>query len=722
MRAVFNFAVALLLSIWLSITAWADEGMWLLDQLETLNWKSLKKRGLHLDPSDVRRLKDAVVIIDGGTGAFVSAKGLVLTNHHVAYGALQRVSSPDVNYLEEGFRAKNMSEEIPIPGYEVLVTRTFRDITAEVRSAVREDMSPAERFKALQNRKQEIEEREEAKEEGLQARVVEMYSGMTYYLFIYERFQDVRLVYAPPRRIGDYGGDIDNWMWPRHAGDFAFLRVYATKEGKPTLYSDTNVPYQPRVYLPISTEGVKEGDFTFILGYPGITYRYRTSYSVDYHINVNYPFQIEMFQTAIAVLEQEARKDPQTALSLSGFLKGLNNVLKKNQGMLDGFARLNLLEKKRRFETEFLRFLAGDAKLQEEYGTVLDEIRAAYDELRTYASKRNWLGSLRFVGLPNTVYSAYRYAIEKEKPESEREPGFSEKRIQERLKRLEYRNRQYVRSADVALLKAFLKKMAQLPEDQRPEFLNALLRREAPGHPSSVIDAYVDSLFANSRFKNLMDAADLFRKSRAEFETMNDPMIQFAHTYYQAIRPLEEKWKAFVGNITRLRSQYLKALFAWKGKHLYPDANRTLRFTYGEVRGYRPRDAVIYLPKTRLAGVVEKHTGKAPFDAPVKLLDLFNRRDFGSYADPELGDIPVNFLHTTDITGGNSGSPVLNGKGHLIGVAFDGNYEAMTSDYQFSDELTRTISVDVRYILFLLDKFSGATHILNELERVGNPK
>ena len=719
MKRAAGFFVAWVLAGLLTLSAIADEGMWLLDQLPMLDWKTLKQRGLQLSPEDIRKLKDAVVIIDGGTGEFVSPKGLVLTNHHVAYGALQQASTPKNNYIENGFWARTMTEEIPIPGYEVLVTRSFQEITETVLSAVTEDMAPADRLQAIQKRIAEIEDATEEQEEGIDARVVEMFSGMKYYLFIYERFKDVRLVYAPPRSIGEYGGDIDNWMWPRHTGDFAFFRVYANKEGKPAEYSRDNIPYQPRTYLPISAEGVKEGDFTFILGYPGTTYRYRTSHSVDYHVNINYPFQIEMFKTAIQVLEEEAKKDPQTAIRVSGFLKGLHNVLKNNQGMLDGFSKLKLLEKKRQFEAEFKAFLARNPELQKTYGWVLDDIGTLYEEYRRYAPKRNWLGALRFVRLSHTVYTAYRYALEKEKPESDREPGFSEKRIQELLRSLEYRNRQYVRTVDMAMMKAMLKKMLTLPEAQQPDFLKQLTAGKADREQA--VDRYVDRLFTQSKFQDLMDAAKLFQKTRTELDRLNEPLIEFAKTYYHEIQPLEEQSKAFGGAISKLRSRYMKALFAWKGNRLYPDANRTIRFTYGEVQGYSPRDAVIYLPKTRLKGVVEKHTGEEPFDVPETLLNLFYRRDFGPYMDPELVDIPVNFLHTTDITGGNSGSPVLNGRGELIGVAFDGNYEAMTSDYQFSNEITRTISVDARYILFILDKFSGAINILNELEIVGLP-
>ncbi len=715
MRKYLRFGIVLLLMVF-SISL-ADEGMWLLDQLKELDWKKLQKRGMKLSPREVYALKDAVVIIDGGTGEFVSPKGLVLTNHHVAFGALQRASTPEHNYIENGFLASSMEEEIPIPGYEVLITQAFKDVTDEVKKVLKEGMSPVERFDALNRQMEKIREAAE-KDEGIEARVVPMFNGVYYYLVTYKRYKDVRLVYAPPRSIGEYGGDIDNWMWPRHTGDFAFFRVYANKDGEPADYSKDNVPYQPKKYFPISNQGVKKGDFTFILGFPGRTYRYRTSYSVAYNQEINFPFQIELFSTAIHVLETEGKKDPRIAIAVSGFLKGLNNVLKNNQGMLDGFRKLKLLDKKKAFEKEFTAFLNSKPELKKKYGDVLPQIAQLYADLRTWGPQHQWLGAVRFVSLPNLVYSAYRYAIEKEKPEDQREPGFTEKNIQRMKEQLKYRNKQYFKEVDRAMLKAFLEKMANLPENYQPRFVQKIIDGAQGEEAKQRIDAYVDNLFDKTQFKDLLDAARLFDMSRKEIEKMKDPLVAFAKTYYQEMKPVEEKNKEFGGKIEELRAKYMEALFAWKGKKLYPDANRTLRFTYGDVQGYSPRDAVIYLPKTRLYGVVEKHTGKDPFNAPQKLLQLEATRDFGAYEDPALHDVPVNFLHTTDITGGNSGSPVLNGRGELIGVAFDGNYEAMTSDFQFDNAITRTISVDAQYLLFILDKFSNAQNILKELEIV----
>lgn len=715
MRRLVVFFVALFL---LMNFAFADEGMWLLDQLKDLPWKQMQQRGLQLSPEQVYHLKDAVVIIDGGTGEVVSPNGLILTNHHVAFGAIQRASTPEQNYIQKGFIARSREEEIPIPGYEVVFTVDFKDVTDEVLKAVHEGMTPLERYEALAHRQKEIEDKYENKKKHLEAEVVEMFSGMKYYLFLYRRYKDVRLVYAPPQSIGNYGGDIDNWMWPRHTGDFSFFRVYADKKGNPADYSKENVPLKTDVYFPISRAGVREGDFTFIMGYPGRTYRYRSSYSIAYHQNVNYPFQIDLFQTAIHTLEQEAKKNPEVAIKVSGFIKGLNNGLKNNQGMLDGFRKLHLLEKKRKMEQELQAYIDSHPEMKKKYGHVLQDIGKLYDNLMTYAQRRNVLRALSFASLPATVYQAYRYAIEKEKKESERDPAFSEKNIERTIEHLKNRNAMFVRDADKALMKVFLKKALELPEGQRLAFVDEIVQGKTGAEAEAAIDAWVDELYEKSQFKDLNSVIPLFDKSRKELEAMHDPMIEYARKYAEVMMPIETKNKEFAGAISMLRPQYIRAIYEWKGGLLYPDANRTLRFTYGDVKGYMPRDAVIYLPKTSLKGVIEKNTGEPPFNAPEKLVELYNNKDYGPWMDNELNDIAVDFLHTTDITGGNSGSPVLNGKGELIGVAFDGNYEAMTSDYQYNIQLTRTISVDSRYVMFILDKFDHVEYLLKELKVV----
>jgi len=696
----------------------AEEGMWLLNQLKDLPWKHMQEMGLKLSPDQVYRLKEAVVIIDGGTGEFVSPTGLVLTNHHVAYQAIQRASTPEKNYLENGFLANSPEEEIPIPGYEVQITIKFDDVTKKVLSAVKEGMGPLERYQAIEKRKKELEDQAEAKNENIKANVVDMFSGMKYYLFLYKRYKDVRLVYAPPRSIGEYGGDIDNWMWPRHTGDFSFFRVYADEKGNPADYSDKNVPLKTPVYLPISTAGVKEGDFTFIMGYPGRTYRYRSSYSLSYHQNIIYPFRIDMYKTAIEILENEAKKNPDVAIKVSSRIKSLNNALKNNEGMLSGFRKLKLLEKKKEFEKEFQTYLESHPKMKEKYGEVLPGIANLYRDLNNYGQKQQVLISILFPQLPSALYSAYRFAIEKDKSEQERDPKYSQKNMERIIERLKVQNASYVRSADLALLKAFIKKALDLPEASRISFIDQIVSGKSGEEAIAALDNYVEDLFRNSQFKDLESVLSLFEKSKKELDEIKDPLLQFARKLADEMLPLDTRFKEFSGAITQLRPRYIQGIFEWKGSQLYPDANRTLRFTYGTVKGYIPRDAVIYLPKTRLAGILEKNTGEDPFNAPEKLLGLAQSMNYGDWVDSELHDVPVNFLHTTDITGGNSGSPVLNGKGELIGVAFDGNYEAMTSDYFFDPNITRTISVDSRYLLFILDKFDNAQNLINELKLV----
>lgn len=698
----------------------ADEGMWLLSQLKQLDWQKLQNRGLQLSPEQVQALKDAVVIIDGGTGEFVSAHGLLLTNHHVAFSALQRASSVGTNYIEQGFLAASREEEIPATGYEVRILKYSKDVTQKVLSAVKPGMSDSERLDAIAKREAKIEDAAETND-GLDAAVVSLYNGIKYRLFVYERYKDVRLVYAPPRSIGEYGGDVDNWMWPRHTGDFAFFRVYASPDGKPAKYSKENVPFRPKKFLKISEAGIKDGDFTFILGFPGRTYRYRTSNSVEYNQKMGFPEQIDMFKTAIRIMETASKKDPDVALKLSSRIKGFNNVLKNEEGMLESFRRLHLVESKKNFERQFQAFLASRPDLKPKYGNVLKDITALYQNLRKTAEKSYALSFYGFVQLPGLVNTAYRYALEKQKPKSRRDPRYSQKRIQRTLQYLSYQSRQFIPEVDEAFLKEALLRITKLPADQRPALISRILDKKADADAEEAVSRYAHKVYQGTKYKSIEALKALFSKRAADFRESKDPLVKMVVEMYPTLKKEENRSKEFNGAVTKLREKYIRALFAWKGEKFYPDANRTLRFTYGEVKGYRPRDAVIYTSKTSLSGVVAKNTGKEPFKAPERLVELEKKRDFGVYEDPQLKDVPVNFLHTTDITGGNSGSPVLNGKGEFIGIAFDGNYEARSSDFQFNPALTRTISVDARYILYILDKFSGADKLLDELTIVEQP-
>ena len=692
--------------------ALADEGMFLVNDIPK------KIKGLKLKPKEIYNpdgvdISDAVIIVDGGTGSFVSPRGLILTNHHVAFGAIQRNSTAEHNYLEEGFYARTLEEELPAPGYEAYITLNFKDITEDVLSVVKEDMTPEERAKAIQRRIAEIEKENENKEEGTEGRVVSMFDGMYYYLFTYLKIKDIRLVYAPPSSIGNYGGEIDNWMWPRHTGDFSFLRAYVGPDGKPAEYSEDNVPFKPGKYLAFSSKGIKEGDLVFILGYPGSTMRYRTSCSVDWNQNISYPFRIKLFKSIIDMLEEESKKSPEVKIKLSSFIKGLSNAMKNNQGMIDGFKKTKLLQRKLREEEKLMEWVNRNPEIKKEYGKVLDEIKALYKEHKKNV-KRDMI--LQYITLIPTVRYAttiQEWSIEKSKPEAERKPEYMDYRIPQLKKNFEIGAQNYYPPADKKLFRLFLDLLMELPQEERPEFINKIAGNSTESEKN--IQTFIDSLFENTKITDHEMRMKMLDMTADELNKLNDPFIKFAEELNKELEKIEKKNYYFSGKITQLRPKYYKLLKLWKKEEMYPDANRTLRFTYGYVKGYSPRDAVYYRYITKLKGVIEKHTGEEPFNAPGKLIELYQEKDYGKYMDKRIKDVPVNFLATTDITGGNSGSPVFNGKGEIVGCAFDGNYEAMTSDWQFDDNLTRTIAVDSRYILFILDKFSNAKELLNEL-------
>jgi hypothetical protein len=608
-----------------------------------------------------------------------------------------------------------MEEELPAAGYEALVTLNFENITNSVLSAVDKDMTPDERAKAIEKRVADIEKEEDKPEKGTEGRVVSMLDGSSYYLFTYLKIKDVRLVYAPPASIGNYGGDIDNWMWPRHGGDFSFMRAYVGPDGIPAEYSENNVPYEPRAYLPFSSKGVKLHDFTFVLGYPGQTMRYRTSCSVDWNQNLSYPFTIELFQDMIDFLESESEKDEELAIKLSSMLQGLNNALKNYQGMLEGMEKTRLLERKKTLEQNLVKFLQQNPELNKEYGDVLPSIKKAYEEHRKGFERDLYIRYLTFSQTLSWATTIQKWGEEKVKPDEERDPRFMDYKIPERKKRMEISAKNYHAPTDAKILKMLLNRLALLPKEEYPEFLAAIVGEKEGEKAQESISKFVDELFDKTRFTSHEDRMAMFDMSADELEGLNDPFVKFAKEVNKELDLIKEKDDYFSGYITQLRPKYYKLLAEWKGEDLYPDANRTIRFTYGTVRGYIPKDAVYYRYITGLDGVVEKHTGEYPFNAPEKLLEISKRKDYGDYVDSVIKDIPVDFLSTTDITGGNSGSPVLNGDGEIIGCAFDGNYESIVSDWQFSNRLTRTISVDARYILFTLDKFSGAKELLNEL-------
>jgi len=697
----------------------ANEGMWLLDQIDKLPIDSLKANGLKLNPEEIYNskgggLSDAIVQL-GASASFVSPEGLIITNHHVAFGAIQRASTPEHNYLRDGFYAKTKGEEIPAIGYNAYVLKSFEIVTPKVLGVVNDKMSDLERYKAIEKvSKRIIKECE--KGEDTRCRLAGMYGGKEYYLYAYFKIRDIRLVFAPPRSIGDYGGEIDNWMWPRHAGDFSLLRAYVSKDGKSAEYSKDNVPYNSKTFLKVSSAGVKEGDFVMLIGFPGTTRRYESSFSVDDMVNYDYPKDIRTRKEIIAILEKASAEDSSVALRLSSKLKGLYNYLKKNQGMLDGFKKSGLLQQKIDNEKLLTKFLNENPDLKAKYGQVLPELDRLYQSNKKYQDKDFLMGWMsyqcEFLDFASTIY---KWSLEKEKKDSEREMGYQHRDTLDTREGLRDAQVNLVPLADEQLLLYFLKKTTQLPSDQKIQAVEKIFQGKEGQDKNKILEEFVSNLYSKTRLGSLEDRLKMYDMTNKELEKLNDPFINFAKDLEKDREELRTRNKEFSGGQNRLKPKLIQAYFEWKKERFYPDANGTIRFNYGEVKGYVPRDAVIYKYITTLTGVMEKNTGEEPFDAPKELQEVYQKKDFGSYLNKSLGDIPVDFLSTNDITNGNSGSAVMNGKGELVGLAFDGNYEAMTSDYEFDTKITRAIIVDIRYVLFLLDKVYHANGLLKEL-------
>ncbi|UCG52676.1 MAG: S46 family peptidase, partial [Candidatus Latescibacterota bacterium] len=538
-----------------------------------------------------------------------------------------------------------------------------------------------------------------------------------YYLYTYFKIKDVRIVYAPPKSIGIYGGDEDNWMWPRHTGDFSFLRAYVAPDGKSAEFAEENIPYKPKKHLPFSVASMKEGDFTMVVGYPGSTRRYRSSYSIDYHVNEYYPRSIQLYRDLLDIVEEEAELNPEAGIKVASLIAGLNNGWKNNIGMLEGLKKDDLLGKKIEEQKALTAFMEANPDTKKKYGTVFDEIGAQYDAYREYAelnSLASWMGYA--ANALRSAYTVYKWSKEHEKQDDlDRDPGYQD-RDEPRLKKaLELADLRYDEQADKRILKYFLKRCNALPEGQRLRAMEPFTAGRSGDELEHAIDDFVETLYAGTKVTNKEERMKMFGMKKKDLMALKDPMIEFAAELEVEREELEDKSDAFAGAVQKLRPKLMELRRAYSGELLYPDANGTMRLSVGEVKGYAPRDAVSYKFQTFLKGVLEKHTGEEPFDCPEALADLYKAKDFGRYADPATGDVPVCFLSTDDITGGNSGSPILNGKGEVIGVIFDGNYESISADYQYMPDLTRSISVDSRYILFVVDKFAGAEELLSEL-------
>ncbi len=701
--------------------AFADEGMWMPQQLPSLE-NRLEALGLELDPEALADLTahpmGAVISLGGCTASFVSPQGLVVTNHHCAYGSIQYNSSEERNLLEEGFLAGDFDAELPAaPGSRIYVTESIEDVTARINAAIPGNASGAERFDAIETTEKALIAQCESTP-GYRCKVYAYHGGLFYYLVRQLEIRDVRLVYAPSHHIGKFGGDVDNWMWPRHTGDFSFYRAYVGPDGAPADYSEENVPYEPRHWLTVSTQGLDRGDYVMVAGYPGNTDRYRLAAEVKNAFEWVYPTRRKAYLEWLGVIEKATADNEAAAIRYASLVAGLNNVVKNYQGKMEGYAEVGTLSRKLSRDAALAEWIHADAERERQYGDALKELEALV--ARDIATQERDLryGLATNSSLLEAAETLYRLSIEKQKPDAEREPGYQQRDLPRLRADLVQIERRFAPEVDKAVWKNFILDYAQLPARQRVESFDRFFGIASSGFGEEALTEQLDRMYAATALDETQARLAWLERDPEAFRQSDDPFIELAVATYEANRRLEDAREALAGEFAAARPRYMEALIAWKdslGEPVYPDANGTLRVTFGTVQGYEPRDAVRYLPFTTLAGIVEKHRGEWPFDVPLDLLDAIGEGDYGPYFDRDVNSVPVNFLANLDITGGNSGSPTLNEEGELVGLIFDMTYEGIISDWDYAPEQVRSIHVSALYMLFVMDKVDGADRLLVEM-------
>ena len=693
-------------------SAVADEGMWLLPLLEKMNGKAMKELGCKLTPKQIydinnTSLKDAIVQFGGGcTGEIISSEGLLVTNHHCGYGNIQKLSTVEHDYLKDGYWAMNRSEELPCEGLTVTFLESMKDVTAilekaekKARKSYKDD--EAKVMEAVNNAAEALIKEAEEANPHCDVEIETFYNDNVYYLIVYKVYRDIRFVGAPPSSIGKFGADTDNWMWPRHTGDFSMFRVYAGKDNNPADYSPENVPLKAKNHLRISMKGVQEGDYTMIMGYPGRTTRFQTSPELKNQLEVN-DIRIAARTVRQNVLLEDMLADPKIKIQYASKYSGSSNGWKKWQGMKLAFDKLDIIGRAENEEAEFQKWADSNKKRQEKYGNAIEDLAAAAamgaEENRIYQYANE---SLAMIELINAASRSQKYI-----DAALKEGMDTAEALKDMNSKMEAFYKDYSASTDRKVAKAMIKFYR--------DNVDSIYYPDIDGFASLDIDAYVDNLFDASVFADPEKLAE----ASAE-EILSDPAGQLLLSVRRLVLKLSPAIIAGNKATMTARNTYTAGLLEWKdGEASYPDANFTMRLTYGTVKGYSPKDAVVYRHYTTLDGVMEKEDpDNWEFVVPARLKELWKNKDYGMYGTADR-KMPVAFLSNNDITGGNSGSPIMNAKGELIGLAFDGNWESMSSDVMFEPDLQRCINVDIRYVLFIVDKFGGAGWLIEEMDIV----
>jgi V8-like Glu-specific endopeptidase len=693
-------------------------GMWMPAQLGAGDHaQTLKALGLEYDPAALTQPTEfplgAIVSLGGCSASFVSPEGLIITNHHCVTRALSRNSTAEENLIDDGFLAKTRAEERWAgPGQRVYVTISFTDVTEQVLGGLDEISEPQARWKEMQARRSKLADDCEAAATDVSCTVASYFEGAQFFQIQQLELRDIRLVHAPDAGVGVFGGEIDNWRWPRHTGDYSFYRAYVGPDGKPADHAEDNVPYTPKHFLKVATEDLDPGDLVMVAGYPGRTSRLKTADEVEEATTWAYPRRIARYEQYLAVLDQTIGTDPTLRIKATPLVRGLGNGLTNSKGMLDGLGKGGLAEQRRAQEAELQAWIEADAQRKADYGTVLAEIAALNAEGR--ATRERDEAFTELIRASSLLGRARMIVGAAEGREGDKGPTAAA--IKSTETSLGEEHKAYARELDRAILRLHLQRAAKLPADQRPEALALFVKGDELD--DAAIDKALDQLYAKTKLEDPKQVMSLYSKAKlGSLKKSKDPFISLALALAPMIDAAEQSASVRAGKMAVLRPRYIAALrefAASKGQTLAPDANSTLRVTYGTVRGYSS-GGNDYEPFTTASQMLAKHTGEDPFDLPEAVREAIAAGNFGPYVDPELGELPINFLADLDITGGNSGSPTLNARGELIGLVFDGNYEAMASDWVFMPEITRSIHVDIRSVLWVMDAVDEADHLLTEM-------
>jgi hypothetical protein len=715
-----KFSLLLIVILLAGTVARSEEGMWIPLLLKKYKIEDMQRAGFRLTAEDVYSvnqacLKDAVVIFGGGcTAELISGEGLLITNHHCGYGNIQRHSTVEHDYLTDGFWAMSREEELPNPGLSVTFLIRIEDVTESSLAGVSSSMSPAEREKTIQQNIGKIQS-EAVKGTSYIARVSPFFSGNQFFLFVYEAYKDVRLVGAPPSAIGKFGGETDNWIWPRHTGDFSLFRIYAGPDNRPAPYSPENVPYKPKKFLPISMSGVEKGDFTMVFGYPGRTTEYIPSFVIENQMVNTIPASVDLRTKRLGVIMASMETSPKIRIQYSAKKSGIANAWKKNQGVLLGLKRVGAIDKKKEFEARFQEWTASDNARSLEYGRLLAQYRelvtaqAPYELALTYAREAG--DAAEIIGFAGRFMPLVE-AIEKDAADDV---------IAELAGRIKSSVVGYFKDYDAATDQKLLAVMMEAyAHGITPDYQPGVLKQVSDNYKGDFV-AYASSVFEKSIFDNEQEVNRLLDKisSKSAKKIAGDPAFQMFRSLLELQKELINPGLARGQElIPELQRKYMKAQMEMQpGKLFYPDANSTLRVTYGKVDDFQPADGVRYKHITTLEGIMEKDNPEIyDYRVPEKLKQLYLARDYGQYAMNNT--VPVCFIASNHTSGGNSGSPVINADGELIDINFDRNWEGTMSDIMYDPDLCRNISLDIRFALFIIDKFAGAGHLIQEMQLV----